>query len=101
MGLEVSFGHRTVATSHFTSGGKLHKLLIQNGSPETICDVSAGYAAGGSWGSQGTILFAVAETPGNEGIYLVPEQGGAPRKLSVHDESGAELEGYWPHFLPD
>jgi len=85
----------------FTSGGKLHKLLIQNGSPETICDVSAGYAAGGSWGSQGTILFAVAETPGNEGIYLVPEQGGAPRKLSVHDESGAELEGYWPHFLPD
>ena len=85
----------------FMSGGKLHKLLVQSGSPETICEVSAGYAAGGSWGSQGTILFAVAENPGNEGIYMVAAQGGTPKKLAVRDETGAELEAYWPHFFPD
>jgi Tol biopolymer transport system component len=84
----------------FTSGRKLHKLFIPGGSPETVCEVLAGYAAG-SWGSQGTILFAIGENPGNEGIYMVSAQGGTPRKLTLRDESGAELEAYWPHFLPD
>ena len=84
----------------FTSGRRLHKLLIPGGSPETVCEVLAGYPAG-SWGSQGMILFAVAENPGNEGIYVVSAQGGTPRKLTLRDESGAELEAYWPHFLPD
>jgi len=84
----------------FTSGRKLHKLSVAGGSPETVCEVFAGYPAG-SWGSQGTILFAVGENPGNEGIYMVSAQGGTPTKLTLRDESGTELEAYWPHFLPD
>jgi len=66
----------------FTSARKLHKLSIAGGSPETLCVVFAGYPAG-SWGSQGTILFAVGENPGNEGIYMVSAQGGTPRKLTL------------------
>jgi eukaryotic-like serine/threonine-protein kinase len=84
----------------FTSGRKLHKLFLSGGSPETVCEVLAGYPAG-SWGNRGNILFTVAENPGNEGIYVVSAQGGTPRKLILRDESGAELESYWPHFLPD
>jgi eukaryotic-like serine/threonine-protein kinase len=85
----------------FFAGGKLRKVSVAGGSPETICEVLAGYIAAGSWSSQGTILFSVGESPGREGIYTVAAEGGNPTRLSLHDESGAALLGYWPQFLPD
>src|SRR5262249_34042834 len=44
----------------FTSGGKLRKVLVPDGSPETVCDALSGYPFG-SWSSRGTILFNVGE----------------------------------------
>src|SRR5262249_3761855 len=84
----------------FTSGGKLRKVLVPDGSPETVCDALSGYPFG-SWSSRGTILFNVGENPGKEGIYAVAAQGGTPAKLPLQDESGAELLGFYPQFLPD
>jgi eukaryotic-like serine/threonine-protein kinase len=84
----------------FTAGGKLRKMLLPGGSPETICDALGEFSAG-TWGSQGTILFSIGENPGKEGIYIVAAQGGIPTRLPLHDESGVELLGFWPEFLPD
>jgi serine/threonine protein kinase len=71
---------------------KLMKVEVTGGRPQTICDVAED--RGGSWNSEGTILFA-----GPDGIYRVPAQGGAPvlvTKLYPREEAHR-----WPSFLPD
>jgi hypothetical protein len=75
-------------------------MLVLDGSSETVCDALSAYPFG-TWSSRGTILFNVGENPGKEGIYAVPARGGTPTKLPLRDESGAELLGFYPQFLPD
>ncbi len=87
------------ADSHFVAffaNGKLRKIDASGGPPESLCD--APQARGGSWGSEGTILFAPNT---NGGIFKVPAGGGTPVAVTKLDESRKENSHRWPVWLPD
>jgi Tol biopolymer transport system component len=86
----------------FIAERKLKKIDVTGGPPQVLCDApGAGPFQFGSWNSDGTILFNVAETPGREGLYRVSAAGGPATRVTLHDESGKELQAFWPSFLPD
>ncbi len=74
--------------------GKLKKIALAGGPPQTLCDAADG--RGGTWNNDGVIVF----TPGpGASLARVSATGGAPvavTKLSKPDE----LQRY-PTFLPD
>jgi Tol biopolymer transport system component/predicted Ser/Thr protein kinase len=80
----------------FFAGGKLKKIAIAGGPPQTLCDASSG--RGGAWNREGVILFS----PSPVGVFLrVPASGGTPVPVAkVVENAGAQ--GYrFPVFLPD
>jgi Tol biopolymer transport system component len=80
----------------FFSEGKLRKIDITGGRPQTICDAPP--ARSGSWNEDGVIVF----TPGSgAGLYTVSAVGGVPKPLTVLDRARAESDHLWPEFLPD
>jgi len=80
----------------FFAGGKLKKISVSGGPPQTICDAAEG--RGGAWNRDGIIIF----TPGATGaLYQVPATGGEPAPVSVLDQSRSEISHRWPQFLPD
>lgn len=79
----------------FFAQGKLKRIDPSGGSARTLCDAAG--ARGGSWGSRGTIVFAVAV--GGQ-MKVVGESGGEPRSLA-HLTSRAGEVYRWPTFLPD
>ena len=79
----------------FFAGGKLKKIPADGGPVETICDMKSG--RGGSWGSDGAILFAPDVFTG---LYKVSERGGAPAAVTTLDRQ-RESTHRWPFFLPD
>jgi serine/threonine protein kinase/Tol biopolymer transport system component len=86
------------ADSHaigFFSGGKLKTVTLDGGSPSIVCDAPLG--RGGSWNSDGTILFAPTF---ESGLYQVPSSGGTPRAVTKLDKSKHDSHR-WPLFLPD
>ncbi len=83
----------------FFAEGKIKKIEAAGGSAQTVCNMPAEGDAVGTWGRDGTILFAKEFTDGNEeGIYRVPAAGGTPTLLV---KSTIETFNYWIHFLPD
>jgi serine/threonine protein kinase len=78
----------------FFASGKLKKIALSGGPPQTLCDAADG--RGGTWNSDSVIVF----TPGpGAAIARVSAAGGTPAfvtKLSAPDE----LHRY-PSFLPD
>ena len=64
----------------FFAGGKLQRISVAGGAPETLATVPAGWPVG-TWSSNGTILFEVTENPGNEGWYTVTPGSTTPRKI--------------------
>ena len=78
----------------FWAGGKLKKIPRSGGVPETIYGVQE--VAQGTWGPDGTILFARAV---NSPIYRVPAGGGAA--LPVTTLATGQLSQMWVQFLPD
>jgi serine/threonine protein kinase len=77
----------------FFAGGKLRKVSVNGGAAVAIADV-AGYSLGGSWDSQGTIIFG-----GFAGIQQISDGGGTPQYVT-HREPG-EAAHAWPEFLPN
>jgi len=75
----------------FVTGTKLKRVEASGGPPQEISD--AGGFSGGTWNSEGTILFGSAQ-----GLYRVPAEGGKPEAVTTLD--GAENGHFWPHFLP-
>jgi Tol biopolymer transport system component len=84
----------------FFADGKLKKVDVRGGPPQVLCDAPGPFSMG-SWSGDGTILFNIVETPGHDGVYRVSDAGGTPTRFAVLDESGRELLGAWPSFLPD
>jgi Tol biopolymer transport system component len=81
----------------FFSGKYLKKVKIAGGTPENICPAEAS-PGGGSWNTDGTILFAPSLS---DGFYRVAASGGKPRPALKLDESKLERADLWPQFLPD
>ena len=77
----------------FVAGGKLRKVAISGGPPQSICDSATG--ADGSWSPGGVILF---DGIGNDPIWRVDAAGGVAR---VEVPSGKSGSVGWPVFLPD
>jgi len=79
------------------AGGRLKKLDVSGGLPQTLCDLPSGsVAVGGSWNRDGDIIF------GNfGGLLRVRETGGAASPLTTLDPSRKEEFHLLPTFLPD
>jgi serine/threonine protein kinase/Tol biopolymer transport system component len=80
----------------FDAGGKLKKLDVSGGPPQTLCDLP-GVAVGGSWNRDGDLI--VGQAPG--GLLRVRETGGAASLLTALDPSRKEDFHLLPSFLPD
>ena len=68
----------------FFAENKLKKVAVPGGSPITLCDAPNPY--GGSWGTDGTILFSTDE--GRRPVR-VPEAGGGCLRVPVKDDRGS------------
>jgi Tol biopolymer transport system component len=80
----------------FFSAGKLKRVEVSGGAPQTLCEVKN--AGGGSWNREGVIIMA----PTNGGaLYRVPATGGVPTALTTVDQSRGEISHWLPQFLPD
>ncbi len=77
----------------FEADGRLKKIDVAGGPPQTIADTATG---GGSWSSDGVILFNAS---GNSPLSRVSAAGGAVSPVTSL-ETG-ELRHVLPQFLPD
>src|SRR5262249_6812475 len=76
----------------FFSAGRLKRVEVSGGLPQTLCEAGAG---GGSWNHAGEIIIA----PTRGALYRVPATGGVPTALTTTDPS---RDSHWiPQFLPD
>jgi len=80
----------------FDTGGKLKKLDVSGGLPQTLCDLP-GVAVGASWNRDGDII--VGNTGG--GVLRVRETGGAAVPITAVNLSRKEEMHLLPSFLPD
>lgn len=78
----------------FFAQGKLQRVYLAGGMPQTICDV--GEARGGSWSDNNQILLG----GWNSGLSQVGASGGRPTALTTLDASRGEVFHYWPQILP-
>ena len=79
----------------FFADGKLKKVPVAGGPPVTICDAGAGF--GGSWGTDGTIVFA---PEAGSALQRVSADGGTPARVTTLDVARGEFSHRWPEFLP-
>jgi Tol biopolymer transport system component len=80
----------------FDAGGKLKKLDVSGGLPQTLCDLAGSVAVGGSWNRDGDIIF------GNfGGLLRVRDSGGVASPVTALDPSRKEEFHLLPTFLPD
>jgi Tol biopolymer transport system component len=77
----------------FFAEGKLKRIAIAGGPPQTICD--APLAFGAAWSRDGVILFCGQDGP----LFRVDANGGSPRPVTRL--SPGEEAHRWPAFLPD
>jgi Tol biopolymer transport system component len=80
----------------FFAQGKLKKVDVNGGPSEELCPAPNG--EGGTWNSEGTILFAPSPT---SALFRVPAAGGTPTPVTMLDSGRKEVGHRWPWFLPD
>jgi len=80
----------------FADGGKLRKIDVSGGAPETLCEVT-GIVLGGSWNRDGVIIFGTI----NSGLMRVSANGGPTSPLTTLNASRGEGFHDLPQFLPD
>jgi serine/threonine-protein kinase len=76
----------------FFAGNKLKKVAVSGGEPIDLGAAPNPY--GGSWGTDGTILFAADE---GRRPTTIRESGGIPQRVAVKDDRGSWTR---PHLLP-
>ncbi|HEX5473349.1 MAG TPA: protein kinase [Vicinamibacterales bacterium] len=81
----------------FIAAGKMKKVAVAGGPPQTICDVSGD--GDGSWSPEGVILFdGLATDPLRE----VSAAGGVSKPFVFEaGKTGGLVGSGWPEFLPD
>jgi Tol biopolymer transport system component len=70
---------------------------MSGGPATTICDVP-GAVPGGTWNSDGLIIFASNDAPG---LFRVSASGGVATLLTMVDTKRGETDHRFPQFLPD
>jgi len=79
----------------FFAEGKLKKVALAGGPPVVLCDAPSG--RGGSWGDDGTIVFAPSLS---SGLSRVPAGGGTPEAFTKPEPAKGETSHRWPDVLP-
>jgi serine/threonine protein kinase/Tol biopolymer transport system component len=79
----------------FFGAGKLKTVEASGGAVLTLADAPLG--RGGSWGPDGTILFAPAAS---SAIFRIPASGGSAKEATTLSQNMPTLQR-WPSFLPD
>ena len=80
----------------FFAGGKLKRIALSGGSPQTLCDAPSG--RGGTWNRNDVILFVPSL---GDAVHRVAASGGAASPVTQVDDSRGEFGHTWPFFLPD
>ena len=83
----------------FGQDGKLKRIDVAGGPPQTICDATL--IIGGSWNQDGIIIFGSGTGTGGPEILQVPASGGVARRLTVANIHSGENQHTFPVFLPD
>jgi eukaryotic-like serine/threonine-protein kinase len=78
----------------FLAHGKLQRVYLAGGAPQTICAI--GEVRGGSWGDNGQILLGGWYS----GLFQVAASGGQPSSVTTLNPSRGEVFHYWPQILP-
>ena len=78
----------------FFAEGKLRRIDLAALTPTAICSASSG--RGGTWTSDGRILFAGLATT----ILEVPASGGTASPFTKLESANADAAHYWPQVLP-
>jgi Tol biopolymer transport system component len=87
-----SFDSKSVV---FSVPGKLKKIEIAGGSPQTLCDIRDN-AFGGFWTHDNQVVFG-----GPGGVRKVPAAGGTAAALTIPDLNRGEQGHIEPVLLPD
>ena len=74
--------------------GKLKRMTLPDGPPQTICDAPTG--RGGSWSASGVIVFAPSS---NGGLFRVSASGGVPEPATA--PSKETYSHRWPAFIDE
>lgn len=78
---------------------ELRRIPLTGESATTICSIAdMGFPRGGSWGDDGTIVFATADEA--TGLWRVPASGGTPTVLTTPDPERHERDHLFPAMLP-
>ena len=94
-GAEYPFWSPDSRSIGFSSSGKVRRVDIGGGPPQTLADAPA--FRGGAWSRDGTILFATtAASP----LWRIPATGGEPVPATTIDPPRYYGHRY-PQFLPD
>ena len=81
----------------FFAGGKLKRTELSAGTPQILAEAS-GDPRGGTWGPDGTIVFA----PAFQGSLIrIAATGGNVSPAIALDSTRKEQTHRWPSFLPD
>ncbi len=80
----------------FFADRKLKRVEAAGGPPLSLCEAEDG--KGGSWGSEGVIVFAPSF---DQPIHRVPETGGEAKPVTVFDKTRKDDSHRHPRFLPD
>ena len=80
----------------FFAGRWLKRIDAGGGPAITLAEALVG--RGGSWGPDGTILFAPSSVGG---LWRVSASGGQAVQVTTPKNPGAERSHRWPFFLPD
>jgi serine/threonine protein kinase len=80
----------------FVSAGKLRKVPVSGGPPQTIADTSE-VLTGATWNLQDEILFSTLAGP----IRRVLASGGTSTPVGALDAAREEIRQSFPSFLPD
>jgi len=79
----------------FFAQGKLKRIAVTGGPPQTLCDADS--SRGASWGRRDVIIFARVSGE----ILRIAASGGTPQRVTALDASRHEGTHRWPYFLPD
>ncbi|HET9951320.1 MAG TPA: protein kinase [Candidatus Eisenbacteria bacterium] len=80
----------------FMSDGKLKKVAVDGGPPQTVCESKSRGDA--SWSRKGIILY---DGSPQDSIMRVNAGGGTPSPATRIDRKNGETGSAWPSFLPD
>ncbi len=80
----------------FFAAGKLRKVALAGGSPETVTEASQPFGA--VWTADGRIIFAAS---GHGGLLRVSDRGGDADQLTLPSADAGEVRHAWPARAAD